>query len=83
MILITNYLNHYVYSHVTLLWHHSVSLVASSYKVKVYTGKVFWAGTDAKVKITVYTQSGKCGPACLKPKDGFHRDRQVPYLILK
>ena len=59
-----------------------VSFLASSYRVRVYTGSPLGAGTSANVHITIYARSGKCGPVKITPKNGYYRNRQVPYLIL-
>ena len=45
---------------------------AKKFKVTVHTGGRTYAGTDAKVHITLYGKSSKCGPLRIDdPKDNF------------
>ena len=43
------------------------SFSASKYKIKVYTGNKYYAGTSAQVSITLYAEQGSCGSKKLTP----------------
>ena len=55
-----------------LCYHFFLCFLAKKFKVTVHTGGRTYAGTDAKVHITLYGKSSKCGPLQIDdPKDNF------------